>query len=90
MLSAAGDACIGIALLVFVLGFARAAAGAGFQMLAFVDAIRLALEFLLAGGLLRLASLSTYPALATAAAIVLVRQLIVVGLARQASGPRAP
>jgi hypothetical protein len=50
----------------------------------------LALEFLLAGGLLRLASLSTYPALATAAAIVLVRQLIVVGLARQASGPRAP
>jgi hypothetical protein len=91
MLVTAANACTGIALLVFALGLVHAAGGRHPGLPMFAAAIRLAVEFLLAGGLLRLASLSTYGALATAAAIVLVRKLIALGLAwaiqAQASGP---
>ena len=46
------------------------------------------LDLLLAAGLLRLAVLPTWSRIATAAAIVLLRRLIVIGL--QTSATRAP
>lgn len=46
------------------------------------NALAVLLEFLLAAGLLRLADHPTYRSLATAAAIVVVRKLVTIGLRR--------
>lgn len=81
----AAAVCTGMALVVFVRGLADARDPARF-----VDALKLALEFLLAGGLLRLAVHDSWVALATAAAIVLTRRIIGIGLRFAVRGLGAP
>ena len=68
-------------LLVIAVGVLRVPAAGRAGPAELAASLSLGLEFLLAGGLLRLASLDTFGALAVVAAVVLLRRLIGLGIA---------
>jgi uncharacterized membrane protein len=81
VVGALATACTAIALLVFVVGAVRSSRHPRQGVAELVAAIGLTLEFLLAGGLLRLSSTRAWTALAVAALIVVVRKVVGAGLA---------
>jgi hypothetical protein len=74
------EACIAIAAVVTVVAVLRSLLGARLAGATLADGLRLTLEFLLAGGLLRLASHPTLRALGITATVIAVRQVIGLGL----------
>lgn len=76
----AATAATGIALAVIAVGAARAVLAPRRAAAVFAGALALGLEFLLAGGLLRLATEQSLRALQVTAVIVVVRQVIARGI----------
>lgn len=79
-LSAAASVPTAIALLVILVGLGRAVIAPGHAAGSLAQSFGLALEFLLAAGLLRLAALQDLRSLGLAAFIVLLRRVISAGV----------
>ena len=69
-----------VAVLVVVVGLVRLPTAGKAAPAKLAASIRLALEFLLAAGLLRLSAIDSYTALTAVAAIALVRKLVATGM----------
>lgn len=80
VLSAAAAVPFAMAIVVFAVGMLRVPGARRAGPAELAAALGLGLEFLLAAGLLRLASLDDFAALAAVAAIVAVRRLLTRGL----------
>lgn len=76
----ATQVCIAVATLVAAAGFARAVAHPARAPRVLATVLPLTLEFLLAGGLLRLAAHPGLPALGVAAFVIVIRRVIGAGL----------
>jgi uncharacterized membrane protein len=80
LLTAAADVPFALAIVVAAVGLARVPASGRGGPAELAAALALALEFLLAAGLLRLSAIDDFTALGAVAAIVLLRKLIATGL----------
>ena len=80
LLTAAAAVPFGMAVVVVIVGLVRAPAARRAAPAELVASLGLALEFLLAAGLLRLAVVETFLQLAAVAAIVALRRVLTLGL----------
>lgn len=88
VLVAGGQTCIALAVLVLAVGVPRALAAGESAPGRLAQSLRLALEFLLAGGLLKLGARPGLPALGLVAFVILIRQVIGRGVGYAASTSR--